>query len=248
MSADSITSKETQHDPGSDVPSASMHSYQEEQPPAYSEAPPVYKPPQISRYESFHDINPQISSETTPLMSSSSFDDEIVRKGFIRKVFSIVTLQLLFTFTVVCVFTFSSVVKEAVQSNIWVYLSSFIVFVVVTIALTCCKSFSQHHPWNIVALFVVTVSMSYMTGTIASFHNTTAVILAMGVTLAITISIIAFSVQTRYDFTYCNSALLILVVDVGMFGIFCTFYYSYIAEVIYGCLGALLFSLPFWPG
>ncbi|XP_031603945.2 protein lifeguard 1 [Oreochromis aureus] len=243
MSADSITSKETQHDPGSDVPSASMHSYQGEQPPAYSEVPPVYKPPQISRYESFHDINPQISSETTPLMSSSSFDDEIVRKGFIRKVFSIVTLQLLFTFTVVCVFTFSSVVKEAVQSNIWVYLSSFIVFVVVAIALTCCKSFSQHHPWNIVALFVVTVSMSYMTGTIASFHNTTAVILAMGVTLAVTISIIAFSAQTRYDFTYCNSALLILVVDVGMFGIFCTFYYSYIAEVIYGCLGALLFSL-----
>uniref|UniRef100_A0AAX7VZK0 Uncharacterized protein n=1 Tax=Astatotilapia calliptera TaxID=8154 RepID=A0AAX7VZK0_ASTCA len=49
--------------------------------------------------------------------------------------------------------------------------------------------------------------------------------------------------HTRYDFTYCNSALLILVVDVAMFGIFCTFYYSYIAEVIYGCLGALLFSL-----
>lgn len=45
--------------------------------------------------------------------------------------------------------------------------------------------------------FVVTVSMSYMTGTIASFHNTTAVILAMGVTLAITISIIAFSAQVR---------------------------------------------------
>lgn len=52
-----------------------------------------------------------------------------------------------------------------------------------------------------------------------------------------------YYLQTRYDFTYCNSALLILVVDVAMFGIFCTFYYSYIAEVIYGCLGALLFSL-----
>lgn len=28
-----------------------------------------------------------------------------------------------------------------------------------------------------------------------------------------------------------------------MFGFFCTFYYSYMAEIAYGCLGALLFSL-----
>lgn len=37
--------------------------------------------------------------------------------------------------------------------------------------------------------------------------------------------------------------LLILTVDMIMFGFFCTFYYSYMAEIAYGCLGALLFSL-----
>lgn len=68
------------------------------------------------------------------------------------QVFSILTLQLLFTFSVVCVFTFSSVVKEAVQTNLWAYLSSFIVFAVVAIALSLCKSFSRRHPWNIVGL------------------------------------------------------------------------------------------------
>ncbi len=51
------------------------------------------------------------------------------------------------------------------------------------------------------------------------------------------------SLQTRYDFTICYGVLLILAVDLIMFGIFCTFYYSYVAEVAYGCLGALLFSL-----
>lgn len=52
-----------------------------------------------------------------------------------------------------------------------------------------------------------------------------------------------FSSQTRYDFTICYGVLLILVVDLIMFGFFCTFYYSYIAEIAYGCLGALLYSL-----
>lgn len=68
------------------------------------------------------------------------------------QVFSILTLQLVFTFSVVCVFTFSSVVKEAVQKNIWAYISSFIIFVVVATTLSFCKSLSRRHPWNIVAL------------------------------------------------------------------------------------------------
>ncbi|KAF0046657.1 hypothetical protein F2P81_000290 [Scophthalmus maximus] len=90
---------------------------------------------------------------------------------------------------------------------------------------------------------VVTLSMSYMVGTIASFHDTTAVVITIGATLAITLAIIAFSAQTRYDFTICYGVLLILAVDLIMFCVFCTFYYSYVADVAYGCLGALLFSL-----
>ncbi|KAI3374688.1 hypothetical protein L3Q82_021257 [Scortum barcoo] len=232
--------KEAQDAPGYDAaPSPPSYSYQNEQPPPYSAAA-TYPPPKVETtdtfgYESFRDICPEDPSDTTPLVASSSFDD--------KTVFSIITLQLLFTFSVVCVFTFSSVVKEAVQTNLWAYLSSFIIFVVVASALGCCQSFSRRHPWNIVALAVITLSLSYMVGTIASFHNTKAVIITMGATMAISLAIIAFSAQTRYDFTICYGILLILAVDLAMFGIFCTFYYSYIGEVVYGCLGALLYSL-----
>ncbi|XP_073348154.1 protein lifeguard 1 [Pagrus major] len=251
--ADYLTSKETQDAPTYDVSSPPpAYSYQGEQPPPYSAAPSTYPPPKtettytyepISGYESFCDIGPEAPSDTTPLISSSSFDDRTVRRGFVRKVFCILTLQLLFTFSVVCVFTFSDVVKEAVQTNLPAYLSSFIIFIVVAIALSCCQSFSRRHPWNIMGLVVVTLSLSYMVGAIASFHNTVAVVITMGATLAITIAIIAFSAQTRYDFTVWYGVLLILLVDFIMFGFFCTFYYSYVSEVAYGCLGALLYSL-----
>lgn len=209
--------------------------------PPKTETTSIYEP--SSGYESFHGINPEAASDTTPIISSFSFDDKTVRRGFVRKVFCILTLQLLFTFSVVCIFTFSSVVKKAVQTNLWAYLSSFIVFFVVAIILSCCRSFSRRHPWNIVALVVVTLSLSYMVGTVASFHDTTVVVITMAITLAISVAIIAFSAQTRYDFTICYGVLLILAVDLIMFGIFCTFYYSYISDVAYGCLGALLYSL-----
>lgn len=45
---------------------------------------------------------------------------------------------------------------------------------------------------------VITLSLSYMVGTIASFHNTVAVVITMAVTLAITFAIIAFSAQVRW--------------------------------------------------
>ncbi|XP_072219790.1 protein lifeguard 1 [Leuresthes tenuis] len=246
------SSKQTMAAPSFDSFTPLPYSYQEQQPPPYSAAPAMYNPPKADTahtyqpstgYESFQDIIPEAASETTPFISSSSFDDKSVRRGFVRKVFAILTLQLLFTFSVVCVFTFSSVVKEAVQTNLWVYLSSFIIFAVVALSLSFCQSFSRRHPWNIVGLAVVTLSLSYMVGTVASFHNTTAVVITMAVTLVISVAIIIFSAQTRYDFTICYGVLLVVAVDLIMFGIFCTFYYSYISDIAYGCLGALLYSL-----
>ncbi|KAI5608991.1 protein lifeguard 1 isoform X2, partial [Silurus asotus] len=173
----------------------------------------------------------------------SEFDDKTVRRAFIRKVFSVVTVQLLVTFSVVCVFTFSETVKQAVQDNLWIYLSSYIVFMVVALALTFSSSLSRKHPWNFISLSVVTLSLSYMVGTVASFHNTTAVIIAMGATLVISFSIIIFSAQTRVEFTLWNGVLIVLAVDLLMFGFFTAFYYSNALQVVYGCLGALVYSL-----
>uniref|UniRef100_A0A1A7WN13 Glutamate receptor, ionotropic, N-methyl D-aspartate-associated protein 1 (Glutamate binding) n=2 Tax=Iconisemion striatum TaxID=60296 RepID=A0A1A7WN13_9TELE len=233
-------------------PDPPPYSYNDQPPPAYPAAPEMYNPP-ISEigatyqssmgYQSFCDIDPEMESETTPIISSLSFDDEAVRRGFVRKVFGILTLQLLFTFTVVCVFTFSSIIKEAVQNNIWIYISSFIIFIMVAFPLSFFKSFSRRHPWNIVGLVIVTISFSYMAGTAASFHNTSSVLIAMVATLVISFTIIAFSVQTRFDFSIFYGVLLILVVDFVMFGFFCTFYSSHLTEIGYGCLGALLYAL-----
>lgn len=225
-------------------------SYDGDFPKVDTEAPPPYPGPYPSlkpgeeptSYQDMSEPNPDANPEEGAI-TASAFDDATVSRAFIRKVFSLVFLQLLFTFSVVCVFTFSSVVKEAVQSSIWVYVSSYILFIILVLPLSLCPSFSRRHPWNLIALTLVTVSLSYMVGTIASYHDTVTVILTMGATLAISLAIIFYSMQSRYDFTLCYGLLLILVVDLVMFGVFSSFYYSHMAQVAYGTLGALLFSL-----
>ena len=57
---------------------------------------------------------------------------------------------------------------------------------------------------------MVTLSLSYMVGTVASFHNTTAVVITMGATLAISLAIIAFSAQVRH--TQAELKLMYIVI------------------------------------
>lgn len=52
-----------------------------------------------------------------------------------------------------------------------------------------------------------------------------------------------FVFQTRVDFTVCNGILVVLAIDLLMFGFFSTFYYSNVLQILYGCLGALVYAL-----
>ncbi|KAK9979154.1 hypothetical protein ABG768_012598 [Culter alburnus] len=243
----------TQSDP-SHATTAPMYAPPPYMPPPYPMGPAMYPQPvpvQVCVIQP--DLPPEeagvIKTEEPNLADAeenqivSAFEDDKIRKAFIRKVFSVITIQLLVTFTVVCVFTFSKTVKAAVQRSIWVYISSYIIFMVVALCLTFSSKFSRTHPWNLIGLSVVTLSLSYMVGTVASYHNTDAVVIALGSTLVISFTIIIFSAQTRLDFTICNGILLILSVNFLMFGFFTIFFYSNVLQVFYGFLGALLYAM-----
>ncbi|XP_063074552.1 protein lifeguard 1 isoform X3 [Engraulis encrasicolus] len=211
------------------------------------------RPQPVTRHNK-HSSPPLTAQRRPPMLPSprlalTSLHQSLVSLEAIRapqqniQVFCVVTVQLVFTFSVVCVFTFSSAVQDAVLKNIWIFYSSLIVYLVSAMCLICCRSLSRLHPWNLVALGVITVSLSYMVGTVASMYNTPAVIIAMGSTLAISVGVIAFSAQTKVDFTVCNGLLFALALNVVMLGFFSIFFYSKMLQVFYGFLGAILFSM-----
>ncbi|TSK31343.1 Mitogen-activated protein kinase 15 [Bagarius yarrelli] len=84
--------------------------------------------------------------------ANSSWEDKSIRQAFIRKVFLVLTVQLMVTFSFVAIFTFADDVKQFVRQNRWTYYVSYAVFFVSLITLSCCGDFRRKHPWNLVAL------------------------------------------------------------------------------------------------
>ncbi|MBN3291655.1 LFG1 protein, partial [Polypterus senegalus] len=174
--------------------------------------------------------------------SSSSLDDKFIRQAFIRKVFMVLTVQLTVTFSFVAVFTFVDDAKLFVRMHPWTYYVSYAVFFVVLIVLSCCGEFRRQHPWNLIALSILTLSMSYMVGMIASFYDTDSVIMAVGITVVVCFTVVLFSLQTKYDFTSCRGVLFVCLIVLLVFGILAIFIQNKILQIVYASLGALLFT------
>ncbi|KAL2080320.1 hypothetical protein ACEWY4_024113 [Coilia grayii] len=174
--------------------------------------------------------------------TNSGFEDKTIRQAFIRKVFLVLTVQLLVTLSFVAVFTFHPDAKMFVRKNPWTYYVSYAIFFVSLIVLSCCGEFRRKHPWNLVALSILTLSLSYMVGMIASFYDTDSVIMAVGITAVVCFSVVIFSLQSKYDFTSCRGVLFVCLIVLMLFAILCIFIRHRILHIVYASLGALLFT------
>lgn len=206
---------------------------------------PAYPPPAYGFNENiagevFHNEDPPAFHENQEF--DFGLDNKTIRRAFIRKVFLVLTAQLMVTFAFVAVFTFVDQVKVFVAANMWTYLVSYIVFFVSVCVISCCGNVRRRHPWNLVALSILTLSMSYMVGMIASFHETDSVIMAVGITAIVCFTVVIFSLQTKYDFTSCYGVLFVCLIVLIVFGFLCIFIRDKILHIVYAGLGALLFT------
>lgn len=181
--------------------------------------------------------------DVLPEQFGGSFSDKAIRHAFIRKVYLILMVQLLVTLGIVSLFTFHSGVKRFVRQNMWVYFLSYGVFLVTYITLVCCSGVRRRWPGNFIMLGIFTLSLSYMTGTIASTYDTDIVIMTVGITCAICFLITLFATQTKYDFTGCGIYLFVASMVLFIFGIIAIFTFSKIMHTIYSAGIALLFSM-----
>jgi len=180
--------------------------------------------------------------------AGKSFTDKAVRHAFIKKVYLILTAQLLVTLAFVAFFLFHQPTKYWVQRNQWFYWCSYGTFLVTYIALVCCPSVRRKWPGNFVCLLIFTLAFSYMTATISSFYSTDIVLIALGITAAVCIAISVFAIQTKIDFTMCSGLIFALSMVLFFFGFACIIVYSvwgpnYILRCVYGAVAALVFSL-----
>ena len=174
----------------------------------------------------------------------AGFEDKAVRRGFIRKVYGILICQLNVTGTIIALFLFIPNIQTYILDNLWVLWTSIGLMFACLIALVCFSSLRRTAPWNFVFLGVFTLCIGFMTGVISSFYDVDAVLIAVGITCAVTFALTIFAVQTKIDFTTMGGVLCSVLVIFIFAGICMSFMPQTKWSMIgYGSAGALIFSL-----
>jgi len=172
----------------------------------------------------------------------SNFGAKAVRLAFIRKVYGILSVQLLITFGFICIFAVPQPVREWSQANTWLLWVAFIVAFVTMMTLACCGDLRRRTPHNYVALMVFTFAESFLLGIISSLYKYEIVLTAVLITAVVCLALTAFAFQTKIDFTVFNGLLFVGLIILMLFGFVLMFWRSEVAHLIYSALGALLFS------
>uniref|UniRef100_A0A3Q3F255 Protein lifeguard 2 n=1 Tax=Labrus bergylta TaxID=56723 RepID=A0A3Q3F255_9LABR len=122
------------------------------------------------------------------MLTEFTWDDLNIRRIFIRKVYTILMIQLLVTLAVVSFFTFCDPAKDYIQANPGWYWASYAVFFVTYLTLSCCSAPRRKFPWNLIllAIFVST-----------HFYNTKSVVMCLGITATVCLLVTVFSFQTK---------------------------------------------------
>ncbi|XP_023171498.2 protein lifeguard 2 isoform X2 [Drosophila hydei] len=170
------------------------------------------------------------------------FNDQTIRKGFIRKVYSILLTQLLFTCGVICIFMYHDPTKYFVRAHPNVVMVAMVVNIVVVISMACCETARRHFPVNFVCLGLFTVTMSLLLGAVASSLEANLVLLAVGITALLVAALSIFAIQTKYDFTAMGGVLIAVVVSLLILGFAGAFLRQAFGETALACLGALFGS------
>lgn len=211
----------------------------------YTQAPPAYAAGSSARDETQGLFGAPRDSEDN-LPDDFKFGGSVaeatvdIRNQFVRKVYTILTVQLLATAGVSSLTFFSTSYKEWIQSHpgvVWISLIGAMVF----LGLTYWKR--KSYPTNLLFLSLFTLTEAYSISVIVSFYKTQIVLNATILTAGIFVFLTLFACQTKYDFTswmpYLFGALWALI----LFGFMSMFFpYNSTGELIYGGAAALIFS------
>lgn len=143
-----------------------------------------------------------------------------IRMGFLRKVYGLLSMQLLVTTVVAATFAYTPVLRDTVHANPWLLILSLFLAIGLLIALHV----KRHHvPINFILLGAFTVVESMAVGVAVSMYEAEVVVKAFVLTLVITGGLTAYTFQTKRDFTNIGAGLLIgllIMIGLGMMNVF----------------------------
>jgi len=168
-----------------------------------------------------------------------------IRIGFVRKVYSILTVQLMVTVAIAAPIAMQSF--KWVQAHAWISLVAMCLYLVVACGMVCARSLMRTFPFNYIMLFTLTGALSIMVGFSSAAYTWQSVLLAAGLTTCVVAALTIYAWTTKTDFTGFGPYLMMALFTLIVFGIAISIMSMFGLNfkplmLLYDALGVLLFS------
>jgi len=174
---------------------------------------------------------------------SAEFCNASIRRGFMRKVYLILLVQLVTSLVFIVGFNYDKEVRQTVTENTLIFLGALFIGLIALVILACNENLRRQTPTNFILLAIFTISESLLLGVASCRYAPKEIFLAVVITTAVCLGLTCFALQTRYDFTMMGGILMSCLLVLLLFGIMTIFVGEGLFTTIYACLSALLFSI-----
>ncbi|XP_017023731.1 protein lifeguard 1 [Drosophila kikkawai] len=170
------------------------------------------------------------------------FNNDSIRRGFVRKVYLILLGQLMCTLGLLALLTCDSDVKLYVAESRVMFLLAWVGMLVILGVLTCNEGARRKAPTNFIFLGAFTLGQSFLVSVMACRYAPKEIFMAVVITAVICLGLTVFAMQTTFDFTMMGGMLVSFLLVLVLFGFVSVFTNSSMISKLFVCLGALVFS------
>ncbi|KAG9153978.1 hypothetical protein Leryth_000494 [Lithospermum erythrorhizon] len=168
-----------------------------------------------------------------------------LRWGFIRKIYSIIAIQLLITIAVASVVVTVEPIKVFFATTS-AGLALYIVLIFVPFIILCpLYYYYQRHPYNYLLLGIFTVALAFVVGLTCAFTSGKVILESVILTAAVVISLTLYTfwaAKRGHDFNFLGPFLFGALMVLMLFAfIQLLFPLGKISVTIYGCLASIIF-------
>ena len=169
-----------------------------------------------------------------------------VRNGFIRKVYSILSVQLIITFGAVFLFQIPSLKlfifkNQSLAGNTLVFCS--LAFLTLFLVLACNRNLSRTVPYNYYILFAITLCESLVCGIVSSLYSFQIVATALALTIISTLAITFYACTTKTNFSYYRMGMFIVFSQIFMIGLIASLFRLQTLYALYTFLMTIMIGI-----
>ncbi|XP_076681197.1 protein lifeguard 3-like [Andrena cerasifolii] len=175
------------------------------------------------------------------------FKEANVRRSFVRKVFCILTLQLLFTSCVIAIFLFVDAARKFMIMHWYLWIIAMICFTISYCAISLSETVRRKAPFNYIWLIKLTLAMSYLAAFSSVAYEIETIFMALGMTTLITFGVGLLATFSKFDLTMRTGMVMIVglasIVSIFVMVIVLMFTYIKVFHLLISIIGMVLLSM-----